>query len=159
MAFPLIYLGWAYLFWTPLLLSESSVWAFPNILWFLSGGASPLIAGLGLAALTGDKAQLRDLVHRLVDWRRIPGKWWLLIVSFWLAFDVAMAGLAVLLGITDAPLDVHWSLFANPGMLLFLLLLSFVFPAVEEVGLRGYYLDALQRRLGPTAAGLINGLV
>jgi membrane protease YdiL (CAAX protease family) len=44
-------------------------------------------------------------------------------------------------------------------LLLFLLLLSFVFPAVEEVGLRGYYLDTLQRRLGPTTAGLVNGLV
>lgn len=158
-AFPLVYLGWAYLFWMPLLLSESSVWAFPNILWFLLGSASPVIAGLGLAALTGGKAQLRDLAWRLLDWRRISGKWWLLIVLFWLAFDIAMAGLAVLLGVADSPLDVNWSLFLDPGLLLFLLLLSFVFPAVEEVGLRGYYLDTLQRHMGPTAAGLVNGLV
>ena len=143
----------------PLLLSESSVWAFPNILWFLLGSASPVIAGLGLAALTGGKAQLRDLAWRLLDWRRISGKWWLLIVLFWLAFDIAMAGLAVLLGVADSPLDVNWSLFLDPGLLLFLLLLSFVFPAVEEVGLRGYYLDTLQRHMGPTAAGLVNGLV
>jgi membrane protease YdiL (CAAX protease family) len=54
---------------------------------------------------------------------------------------------------------VHWSLFADPSALLFLFLLSFVFPAVEEVGLRGYYLDRLQERMGPTAAGLINGTV
>lgn len=59
----------------------------------------------------------------------------------------------------DSPLDVNWSLFLDPGPLLFLLLLSFVFPAVEEVGLRGYYLDTLQRRLSPTAAGLLNGVV
>lgn len=79
MAFPLVYLGWAYLFWLPLLLSESSVRAFPNLLWFLAGGANPLIAGIVLAALTGGKAQLLDPARRLVDWRRIPGKWWLLI--------------------------------------------------------------------------------
>jgi membrane protease YdiL (CAAX protease family) len=157
-AFPLVYLGWAYLFWTPLLLSESSVWEFPNIVWFLIGGASPLIAGLSLAAATGGTAQLLDLFHRLVDWRRIPGMWWPLVVSFWLVFDVSMAGLAVLLGVTDSPLDVNWSLFFDPGLLLFLLLLSFVSPAVEEVGLRGYYLDTLQRRLGPTAAGAVNGV-
>ncbi len=158
-AFPLVYLSWAYLFWTPLLLSKSSVWEFPNILWFLIGGASPAIAGLSLSAATGGKAQLLDLFHRLVDWRRIPGKWWLMVVSFWLVFDVAMATSAVLLGITDSPLDVNWSLFFDPGPLLFLLLLSFVFPAVEEVGLRGYYLDTLQRRLDPTAASVVNGLV
>ena len=159
MAFPLAYLGWAYLFWMPLFFSGSSVWAFPNILWFLIGGASPIIAGLGLAALTGGKAQLRDIGQRLLDWRRIPALWWLLIVLFWLAFDLAMAAVALLLGITDAPLDVNWSLFTDPGTLLFLLLLSFVFPAVEELGLRGYYLDKLQERLGTTVAGLINGAV
>ncbi|WP_349666111.1 hypothetical protein [Marinobacter sp. ATCH36] len=43
LAFPLFYLGWAYLFWAPVLLSEESVWTFPNLLWFLIGGASPLL--------------------------------------------------------------------------------------------------------------------
>lgn len=157
-AFPLIYLGWAYLFWTPVLLSEASVWTFPNMLWFLIGGASPVIAGLGLAAMTGGRAQLRDLGHRLLEWRSIPWKWWLIILLFWLGFDLAMAGLAMWLDVTDSPLDVNESLFLSPGTLLFLLLLSFVFPAVEEVGLRGYYLDTLQQHLSPTVAGLINGM-
>lgn len=159
LAFPLIYIGWAYLFWSPLLVSGMSVWAFPGLFWFLLGGASPLIAGLGLAALTGGRAQLRDLVRRLIDWRRISGWWWLLILLFWLGFDLVMAGTAVLLGITDTPLDVNRGLFLDPVMLLFLVLLSFVFPAVEELGLRGYYLETLQQHLGPTAAGLINGVV
>jgi membrane protease YdiL (CAAX protease family) len=128
-------------------------------LWFLIGGASPLLAGLGLAALTGGKAQALDLARRLVDWRRIPGRWWLVILLFWLGLDLAMAGMALWLGITDSPLDVNTSLFFNPGMLLFLLLLSFVFPAIEEIGLRGYYLDTLQQHFGPTTSGLVNGTV
>jgi len=159
LAFPLFYLGWAYLFWVPVLLSDESVWAFPNLLWFLIGGASPLLAGLGLAALTGGKAQALDLARRLVDWRRIPGRWWLVILLFWLGLDLAMAGMAIWLGITDSPLDVNTSLFFNPGMLLFLLLLSFVFPAIEEIGLRGYYLETLQQHFGPTTSGLVNGTV
>jgi len=32
-----------------------------------------------------------------------------------------------------------------------------VFPAVEEVGLRGYWLDRLQERFSALTAGLING--
>ncbi|WP_372966321.1 CPBP family intramembrane glutamic endopeptidase [Marinobacter sp.] len=159
LAFPLFYLGWAYLFWVPVLLSDESVWVFPNLLWFLIGGASPLLAGLVLAALTGGKAQVLDLARRLGDWRRIPGRWWLVILLFWLCLDLAMAGMALWLGITDSPLDVNTSLFLNPGMLLFLLLLSFVFPAIEEIGLRGYYLDTLQQHFGPTTAGLVNGTV
>ncbi|MBL3826708.1 MULTISPECIES: CPBP family glutamic-type intramembrane protease [unclassified Marinobacter] len=158
-AFPLVYLGWAYLFWIPVLLSDSSVWAFPNLIWFLIGGASPVVAGLGLAAANGGKEQLGDLWRRLTDWRRIPGRWWLIILFFWLAYDLAMAGLAVLLGVTGEPLDTNWQLFVNPGPLLFLLVLSFVFPAVEEVGLRGFYLEALQQRFSPVVAGLVNGAV
>lgn len=159
MAFPLVYLGWAYLFWIPVLLSNSSVWAFPNLIWFLLGGASPLVAGLLLAAMSGGRSALRDLGRRLVDWRRIPGRWWLLILSFWLVFDLAKAVVAVVLGITDTPLDPDWGLFSNPGPLLFLLLLSFVFPAIEEVGLRGYYLEISQQHLSPVLAGVINGVV
>jgi len=159
LAFPLFYLGWAYLFWSPVLLSDESVWAFPNLLWFLIGGASPLLAGFGLAALTGGKAQVLDLVRRLVDWRRISGRWWLVILLFWLCLDLVMAGAALWLGIADSTLDVNTSLFFNPGMLLFLLLLSFVFPAIEEIGLRGYYLDTLQQHFGPTTSGLVNGTV
>jgi membrane protease YdiL (CAAX protease family) len=157
LAFPLVYLGWAYIFWIPVLLSDSSVWAFPNLIWFLIGGASPVVAGLGLAAANGGKEQLGDLWRRLTDWRRIPGRWWLIILLFWLAYDLAMAGLAVLLGVAGEPLDTNWQLFVNPGPLLFLLVLSFVFPAVEEVGLRGYYLEALQQRFSPLMAGLVNG--
>ncbi len=158
-AFPIVYLGWAYLFWAPVLLSGKSVWEFPNLVWFLIGGASPLLAGVVLTALDGGRAQLEDLFRRLVDWRRIPFTWWPVLLSFWLLFDLAMAALAVLLGITNSPLDVHWSLLFDPAALSFLMVLSVVFPAVEEVGLRGYYLDALQKRLAPTSAGLVNGMV
>lgn len=159
LAFPLVYLGWAYFFWTPVLLSDSSVWAFPNLVWFLLGGASPVVAGVGLAAITGGKRALRDLGWRLVDWRRIPVIWWLGILFFWLMFDLVKAAAAVALGITESPLDPDWGLFSNPGPLLFLLLLSFVFPAIEEVGLRGYYLETLQQHLSPVLAGTINGMV
>lgn len=159
LSFPVLYLGWAYLFWIPVLLSEGSVWRFPNLLWFLIGGASPLVAGLGLTALAGGRAGLRDIAHRLTDWRRIPFKWWFLILLFWLIFDVLMSATAMLLRITDSPIDANWQLFRSPGPLFFLLLLSFVFPAVEEVGLRGYYLDVLQQRYSLTTAAIINGMV
>lgn len=57
---------------------------------------------------------------------------------FWLGFHLIMASAAILLVVTDAPIDINWFLFSNSLMLLFLLMLSFVFPAVEEVGLHGY---------------------
>lgn len=156
--FPLIYLGWAYLFWAPIFLSDTSVWSFPKVLLFLAGGASPLVAAVVLSLRTGGRDQLRDLWRRLVDVRRIPLAWLLGILLFWPAFDLLMAGAAQILGVSAHPLDIGWDILARPGALAFMLLLSFVFPAVEEVGLRGYWLDQLQQRFSTTTSGLINGL-
>ena len=155
--FPVIYIGWAYLFWSPLLAAGNSVWSFPNVLLFLVGGASPLLAGITLTGLTGGKERLRDLLHRLIDIRRIPFRWLVVTLFFWPAFDLLMAAAAYALGITHRPLGIAWEVITAPRALAFLLLLSFVFPAVEEVGLRGYWLDELQQRFNPAVAGLING--
>lgn len=156
-AFPAVYLGWAWLFWAPLLVFRYPVWELPGLAWFLAGGASPLLAGILLAAIDGGRARVRDLFVRLVDWRRIAARWWLFIVFFWLLFDLAMAGVALLLGVSEAPVDPDWKLLADLPALAFVLLLSLVFPAVEEIGLRGYYLEALQSRLAPAAAAIVNG--
>lgn len=157
--FPVIYLGWAYVFWAPVLLGDGPVWELPSLFWFLLGGASPLVAAVVLAASAGGREALRDLWHRLTDWRRIPLPWLCFILVFWLCFDLAMAQAAVWLGVTASPLDVNWRLWLTPSSLFFLLLLSFVFPAVEETGLRGYYLDALMKSLSPVAAAVVNGAV
>lgn len=156
-AFPLVYLGWAFLFWSPIFGSGTSVWSYPNVVFFLVGGASPLLAGLSLAALTGGRERLRELLWRLVDLRRIRPGWWVFLLLFWPAFDLLVAGAALLLGVSDRPLDVVWDVVSMPRTLAFVVLLSFVFPAVEEIGLRGYWLDELQERFGPTLAGLVNG--
>jgi len=155
--FPLVYLGWAYLFWSPIFASGQSVWSFPKIILFLAGGASPLIAGVVLAGLTGGRRRLRDIGSRLVDIRRINVRWLTVILLFWLVFDLLMAGAALVFGITDRPLGIAWDAVSSPQALAFVLLLSFVFPAVEEIGLRGYWLDELQERFNPVVAGLING--
>lgn len=155
--FPLIYLGWAYLFWLPIFGSETSVWSVPNVLFFLIGGASPLLAGITMAYATGGTEQVQDLWHRLKDVSRIAPKWWGIVLGFWLAFDLVMAGLALLVGVSSQPLTIDSGLLTDPRALAFTLVLSFVFPLVEEIGLRGYYLDQLQDRFSPTVAGLING--
>ncbi|WP_380676539.1 CPBP family intramembrane glutamic endopeptidase [Salinigranum sp. GCM10025319] len=155
--FPLIYLGWAFLFWSPIIGSEESVWTGTNLVLFLVGGASPLIAGITMAWLTGGTERVHDIGRRLIDVRLIAPKWWLVVLLFWPVFDLLTAGAALALGVTDRPIDVGAAVLADLGALAFLVLLSFVLPAVEEVGLRGYYLDALQERFSPTVAGLLNG--
>jgi len=146
------------LFWSPIFASGASVWSFPKVLFFLIGGASPLLAGVTLAGLEGGGERLRDLGRRLIEVRRISLRWLAVILLFWPAFDLLMAGAALVLGVTDRPLGIVWDAVTAPRTLAFMLLLSFVFPAVEEVGLRGYWLDKLQERFDPAVAGLINGV-
>lgn len=155
--FPIVYLGWAFLFWLPIVGSDSSVWSYPNVVLFLVGGSSPLLAAVLMAALTGGRERVRDLGHRLIDVRRIEPRWWVIVLCYWPAFNLLMAGLALLLGVSAQPIDVVWDVLFDPGTLAFMLALSLLFPAVEEVGLRGYYLDQLQERFSPTVAGLLNG--
>ncbi|WP_424005522.1 lysostaphin resistance A-like protein (plasmid) [Haloarcula salina] len=155
--FPIIYLGWAYLFWLPIFGSEASVWSFPKVLFFLVGGASPLLAGVAMAYVAGGPERVRDLWHRIVDVGRIAPKWWAIVLGFWLVFDLLMAGVAVLLNVSDHPITIDLTLLTDPRAMGFALVLSFVFPLVEEIGLRGYYLDELQDRFDPTIAGVING--
>lgn len=157
--FPVLYIGWAFLFWSPLFTSGASVWSFPNVLLFLAGGASPLLAGVALAALTGGRERLRELWRQLIDIRRIEIGWLAIILLFWPVFDLLMSGAALALGVTDRPVNVVWSVLTDPGKLSFIFFLSFVVAAVEEIGLRGYWLDVLQGRFGPVTAGLINGAV
>jgi len=111
-----IYLGWAFLFWSPIFGSKESVWTGMNLVLFLVGGASPLIAGVTMAWLTGGTERVRDIGRRLVDIRRITPKWWLVVLLFWPVFDLLTAGAAFALGVTDRPIDVGTDVLADPGV-------------------------------------------
>ncbi|MCU4716702.1 CPBP family intramembrane glutamic endopeptidase [Halapricum hydrolyticum] len=156
--FPILYLGWAFLFWAPIVVSDESVWSFPNVGLFLVGGLSPLLAGLLLAWLTRGWEGLRDLGTRLIEVGRIEPRWWLVIVLYWPLFNLLLAGGALLFGVTAEPLEfISTDRLFDPVALFSLVAFAFVFPVVEEIGLRGYWLDRLQERWSALVAGTING--
>ena len=156
--FPLLYLGWAFLFWAPIMLSDESVWSFPNVGLFLVGGLSPLLAGLLLAWLTRGWDGLSDIGTRLIEVGRIDPRWGLVIVLYWPLFNLFLAGGALLFGVTAEPLEfISTDRLFDPVALFSLVAFAFVFPLVEEIGLRGYWLDRLQERRSALVAGAING--
>ena len=158
--FPMLYLGWAFLFWAPIVVSGESVWSFPNVGLFLIGGLSPLLSGLLMAWLTQGWDGLADLGTRLIEIRRIDPRWGLVIVLYWPLFNLLLAGGALVLGITGAPLEViSTDRLFDPAALFSLVAFAFLFPLVEEIGLRGYWLDRLQERWSALVAGLVNGTV
>ena len=159
-AFPVLYLGWAYLFWLPVVLSDASVWTYPNVVLFLTGGSSPLLAGLVLMWIHHGKAGFADLRRRLLDIGRISGRWWLLIVLFYPVFTFCAAAFAIGTGFTTDPLAfIGPDRLFDPGALFFLLAVAFLFPAIEEIGLRGYWFDQLQARWSALVSSLLFGTV
>jgi membrane protease YdiL (CAAX protease family) len=158
--FPVLYLGWAYLWWVPIALSGDGVWTFPNSVAFLVGGASPALAGLSLLWVTEGRAGVCDLGRRLVDVGRISPRWWLTLLALYPAFNLVMATLAVATGLTARPLEfASVARLTDPGAVALLVAVALVFPAVEEVGLRGYWFDRLQARFSALGASLVLGTV
>ena len=158
--FPVCYLGWAYLFWLPVIVSGSSVWSFPNVAFLLVGGLSPLLSGLGLLWLTQGRAGFQDLRRRVLEVSRISVRWWVFIALFYPVFTLLAAGVAVAVGHTSDPLEfVSTTRLFDPGALALLFAVAFLFPAIEEIGLRGYWFDQLQARFSALTASLLLGAV
>jgi membrane protease YdiL (CAAX protease family) len=150
-------LAWTWGFWSVPVVLGGNPWAMPNVAFVYAGGAGPLLGGLAFAYARGGRAGLRDLGARLVDLRRIGPVWWLAVVGLIPLIEAAAAVIAA--QVSAAPADVFAPLtenLANPGAFValagFTLLLG---PLPEEIGWRGFALDALQARLAPIAASLI----
>ncbi|AEJ19709.1 CPBP family intramembrane glutamic endopeptidase [Gracilinema caldarium] len=156
--FPVFYILWAYLFWFPIFFSKESIWSFPKILFFFIGGSSPLLAGVILALVKDGLKGLISIGNRLINTKNISLKWMGIILSFWIIFDLVIAGIGFFIGITEQPIRIHTDTVLKPQNLAFMFVLSFIFPTIEEIGLRGYWIDELQNRLNPFFAALINGI-
>jgi membrane protease YdiL (CAAX protease family) len=153
----------SWLFWVPAALISHSQLSFPlGILTFL-GGFGPSIAGVAMVYRTQDEAGRRDFWQRAFGRRRIGAVWHAFI---WLVFPVltalsllieALAGRGVpffpyLAAFTAQPLLMFWL----PVMALQVALLG---PLSEELGWRGYALDALQARRSALISSLVAGFL
>jgi uncharacterized protein len=159
--FFLISHGFTWAFWLAAVAAAgANVWA-SHARWFVYvGGLGPLIAGVVMTWRTAGRAGLRELGARIVDPRRIPRVWLaaaLLLPPLAMAVPVALAAAAgVLHEAVDArELDL---LLRDPAALLLFAAFVFVFgPLPEEIGWRGYALDALQQRWSALASSLLLG--
>jgi len=123
-------------------------------------GLTPIGVAAVLTYHKGDRVFQRDFWKRLVDFRRIPPVWYLVI----LGFVPLKAGLAALLdwllGGNGIALEGAAQLLEDPALILPTVLFWLLFgPLPEEPGWRGYALEGLQSRRGPLFSSLVIGLV
>lgn len=148
-----------WLFWIPAAVYGVEVMKFPYVLLIAFGGLGPAVAGVFLTCKTRDKEGRRDYWRRIVDFKRIGTKWYMVIV---LTFPVIIA-LAILTDIASCRKSPQFETFVNlssdPLKIFYFLIFVLLFgPIPEELGWRGYVLDRLQEKRTALASSLILGI-
>lgn len=154
-------LGFSWLVWFSLILLGINV-ATPlgRILGLLGLLLGPALAGIILNRVTRGKEGNRDYWRRLIDFKRIGVKWWLVILLFvpvlhaisWL-IDILLGGGG---GTWGQP---ALEFVANPASIVLVILLTLFLGPLEEFGWRGYVLDRLEERWNALTSSLILGAV
>jgi membrane protease YdiL (CAAX protease family) len=109
----------------------------------------PALAAIIMAAVTGRKSGVKQLLSRVVLWR-VGVRWYLIALGLPTVLSIATAGLSYLLGASD---------FIQVGALTVLELVLFVLVVGEELGWRGYALPRLLEKRSAVTASLILGVL
>ncbi len=154
--------GWTWTFWMLAGAFGETVWEWPSSILFYVGGAGVFRGGWVMSGVVYGREGVRDLAVRIVDPRRIPWRWWLVILLLFPILTGAAAIMGVVAGVTPAPLDLRGAgvrLLDPTSLAAFVVFILIVGPLPEEIGWRGYLLDRLQLRWNALAASLVLGLI
>jgi membrane protease YdiL (CAAX protease family) len=158
--------GWTWFFWIVASFLATSIWRPPAVYLFVLGGLGVLLGGIVMTRLTSGSDGLRDLARRLVDPRRITGRWWAVVLLFFPIMTLLAGALARAAGAAQQPFDLQGMAqrLADPAGLAAMMAFTLVIgPLPEEIGWRGYLLDQvkvkMQGRWGALSAGILVGLL
>jgi membrane protease YdiL (CAAX protease family) len=119
-----------------------------------------MLSAIGLVYLKQDRKGQRDYWWRVIDFKRIRGKWYTAI--FLMA--LALAGLSTLIDFLSTgeviQLEAAAQFLDQPLMIIpYVISVLFFGPVPEELGWRGYALDRLQIRFNALVSSLILGII
>jgi membrane protease YdiL (CAAX protease family) len=152
--------GWSFFFWGITVLTGVSPDSFPGNLLLILGGGGPPIAAILLTLRDNDPDRPRDYRQRIIDFKRIPPRWFgVIFLTAPLTILLAALTYKLLAGdsISFPTVDDYLS---NPLRLLpFAIGILLFGPLPEELGWRGFALDRLQARWSGLSASLILAII
>lgn len=152
--------AWSWLFWLAAILLGLDVDTSAGGVLMLVGLLGPMVAGILFTYLTEDKAGRKDYWARIVAFRRIPLRWYLVIFLLMPALNVLAALIDRGLGGVGATWgEATRQILTDPFSLVMLFVFAALAPFVEELGWRGYILDKLQQKRSALGAALLLGVV
>jgi membrane protease YdiL (CAAX protease family) len=151
---------WTWFFWGLAILAGASMESGQGVALLLLGVIGPMVTGISFVYLTRDKDGRRDYWNRIINFKRISGKWYLVIFLF----VPALHGLSALLDTLFGGGSTTWGevalgAFSNPLSLIASILFASLIPFIEELGWRGYVLDRLQEKRSALISSLILGVL
>ena len=157
--FLLLAFGITWLFWISAALLQQNVLTFPTILLHTLGGFGPSIAGVWMIYRSEEKAGRRDFWQRVFSFRLVGAGWTIFILALFPLVAFASIQLSFLAGGPAHPYTGILLLAAQPVLLITMLLYGIIAgPISEELGWRGFALDALLARWNPLLASAVLGI-
>lgn len=152
--------AWTWSLWILALLLGLSMDTAAGFAMLLLGVLGPMVTGIGFTYLTYGQEGRRDYWRRVVDFKRIGVRWYLVILLFAPILNVLAALLDMLLGGIGATWgDAALNFVVAPLSIIPSILFATLIPFVEELGWRGYSLDRLQAKWSALVSTLILGSV
>lgn len=153
-------LAWTWLIWGVAIFLGANMETAMGFVLLLLGVMGPMVTGIGFTYLTRDKEGRRDYWKRVISFKRIPARWYLVILLFVPVLNILAALLDVLTGGSGATWgEAALNLVSNPLSVIPSILFASLIPFIEELGWRGYVLDRLQEKRSALVSNLILGVV
>ena len=151
---------WSGIFGGLAILLKLSMESATGLVLVLLAAVGPMVTGIIFTYLTRDKEGRRDYWKRIVSFKRIPARWFLVVFIF----VPILNGLAALIDLLTGGSGTTWgeaalNFLTNPSSIILSVLFATLFPFIEELGWRGYVLDRLQEKYSALVSSLILGTV
>lgn len=148
--------AWSWTLWTICVVFGFSIGSVTGMLFYILGALAPSSVGIVLARFEEDKEYWNDFVNRITDFKRIQGRWYIVLFGL-IPATVIVAILINYLIVGDLPsFTVLENYLTNPLSLIAFSVATLIGgPIFEELGWRGYGLDHLTKRYSLIRAGLI----